>query len=384
MISPLLTPFQCCFSLGRHAHLGTGIWVYARSIAEAFLISEIPESIHLTVLTSGPEEFYSTLNESFKNSANERVSLLHHPSFSLSRRLGYLTDAFLSTSKYSLYHGAANTLPFFCKARSVVTVHDLLQPFPPVEPESIYLRARTLYYRLYYRWLLHKADMIVTGHDQTKKLIQEHYTSNTKVKVLFPPLLSPYLQSPLSFPDTGDEQPKHLLAFASTDPRKNISCLLKSCSQTALPFHLTLVSNNHTTTRQFKREVHALGLNEQVTLLTDISTKELINLYQSCHAVIFPSLAEGFGYPAYEAISQGRAVLCSEGILVEDLRHLVGTAAIECNPWSSESITEGIEKVLQLPLDSERMSSAAHEVRTLLDPRRYAQKLLELYQEVIT
>ncbi len=373
---------RCCFSLGRHEHLGTGIWVYGRSIAEALHEIDIPEDFELTVLTSGPREFHDTLKAAFGANTHEHLHLAHDNTLPNSRRLGYLADTFFSTNQYSLFHGAANTLPLFSKSKTVVTIHDLLQPFPPLTPDSLYLKARLFYYRLYYRWLLGRADAIVTGHEHTKKLIQEHYTTTARVKVLFPPLLAPFLSSSITFSESNQEDPPHLLAFASTDPRKNISRLLKACTNVSLPFSLTLVSNNQKTTEFFSRTIQSLGLTKRASLLTDIPTEELLSLYQKSHAVLFPSLGEGFGYPAYEALSQGRAVLCSEGILVEDLRHHVGQCAIECNPWSSESITEGLEKVLQLPLDSERMSSAAHEVRALLDPRRYAQKLLELYQEV--
>jgi glycosyltransferase involved in cell wall biosynthesis len=66
---------------------------------------------------------------------------------------------------------------------------------------------------------------------------------------------------------------------------------------------------------------------------------DLLRLVANAKAVLFPSLAEGFGLPVVEAMAYGRAVLTSwDGALAE----VSGGAALLVDPTSIASIRDGI------------------------------------------
>jgi glycosyltransferase involved in cell wall biosynthesis len=57
--------------------------------------------------------------------------------------------------------------------------------------------------------------------------------------------------------------------------------------------------------------------------------REFVGLLQSCRALIFPSLYEGFGLPILEAMACDRPVLCSN---VTSLPEVAGDAAVLFDP----------------------------------------------------
>ena len=80
-----------------------------------------------------------------------------------------------------------------------------------------------------------------------------------------------------------------------------------------------------------------------------VSDEDLHMLYASCKGVIFPSLYEGFGIPAVEAILKGKPVLISANTACAEI---TGDLAIVVNGNSMPSISEGIEKLLGHTIDT--------------------------------
>jgi glycosyltransferase involved in cell wall biosynthesis len=72
-------------------------------------------------------------------------------------------------------------------------------------------------------------------------------------------------------------------------------------------------------------------LQGRVKLLEAISRERLINLYHRAEALIFPSLAEGFGWPPLEALACGCPAVISP---VDPLLSLTGGAATVLPPFS--------------------------------------------------
>ena len=80
------------------------------------------------------------------------------------------------------------------------------------------------------------------------------------------------------------------------------------------------------------------GLNE-VRVLSGISDEDLRSLYQDCDFLAFPSLSEGFGLPAVEAMSVGKPVLAAN---TTSLPEVVGEAGLLCDPFSIEDMARKI------------------------------------------
>jgi glycosyltransferase involved in cell wall biosynthesis len=83
-----------------------------------------------------------------------------------------------------------------------------------------------------------------------------------------------------------------------------------------------------------------------VRSLGRVPREELVSLYRTAAALVFPSLYEGFGQPPLEAMACGCPVACSNAA---SLPEVVGDAARLFDPTSAEEIVVAVEAVLENP-----------------------------------
>ena len=87
------------------------------------------------------------------------------------------------------------------------------------------------------------------------------------------------------------------------------------------------------------------GVPEHCLIFTgNVSDIELCQLYNLCHAYVFPSLHEGFGLPVLEAMSCGAPVIASNS---SSLPEVVGMAEALFDPLSEADIAAKLLRVLQ-------------------------------------
>ena len=74
-----------------------------------------------------------------------------------------------------------------------------------------------------------------------------------------------------------------------------------------------------------------------------VSDEQLVSWYNAAEALILPSLNEGFGLPALEAMACGTPVIASN---VAALPEVVGDAGLLVNPWDVEALAQAIHQLL--------------------------------------
>ncbi|WP_238529980.1 glycosyltransferase family 4 protein [Thermus parvatiensis] len=87
-----------------------------------------------------------------------------------------------------------------------------------------------------------------------------------------------------------------------------------------------------------------LGLEKHVVFAGTIPDELLPAYYRGALALILPSLYEGFGLPALEAMACGTPVVTSS---VTSLPEVVGDAAVLVDPYDVESIAWGVRRVVE-------------------------------------
>ncbi|NCC36703.1 MAG: glycosyltransferase family 1 protein, partial [Chloroflexia bacterium] len=75
-----------------------------------------------------------------------------------------------------------------------------------------------------------------------------------------------------------------------------------------------------------------------------VADETLPAVYNLAEAFVYPSLYEGFGLPALEALACGVPVVTADA---SSLPEVVGDAAVLVDPLSVASIAEGIQQALQ-------------------------------------
>jgi glycosyltransferase involved in cell wall biosynthesis len=126
------------------------------------------------------------------------------------------------------------------------------------------------------------------------------------------------------------------------DPRKNLVALVEAYA--ALPalvragHQLVMVGNIDTLEfDELTAAREAAGLAKDDLVFTGfVSDVELVRLYNTCALYVFPSIHEGFGLPALEAMSCGAVVI---GASTTSLPEVIGTDEALFDPYSVPDIT---------------------------------------------
>jgi len=77
-----------------------------------------------------------------------------------------------------------------------------------------------------------------------------------------------------------------------------------------------------------------------------VEMAELVHLYRTAAALVYPSLYEGFGMPLVEAMATGCPVACSD---TTSLPEVAGDAAVLFDPLNPEAIADGVQRLLADP-----------------------------------
>ncbi|MGH1370897.1 MAG: glycosyltransferase family 4 protein [Cellvibrionaceae bacterium] len=141
-------------------------------------------------------------------------------------------------------------------------------------------------------------------------------------------------------------KPFRVMTTASADqPLKGLKFLLEAIAalKPQLPQLELLVVGKLKAGGQTERQLEALNLSDSVKFVSGISTEKLVDYYSEASVVVSPSLYEGFGLPAGEAMACGCAVISSDG---GALPEVVGDAGVVVPKGNSDALREALEKVL--------------------------------------
>lgn len=121
--------------------------------------------------------------------------------------------------------------------------------------------------------------------------------------------------------------PFQLITTASSDqPLKGLSILLRAIAQLRgeFPQLQLVVIGKLKENGETEKELQALNLQKAVQFKSGISNQQMVEEYARASLAIVPSLYEGFGLPAAEAMACGVPLICSDG---GALPEVVGDAA---------------------------------------------------------
>lgn len=140
--------------------------------------------------------------------------------------------------------------------------------------------------------------------------------------------------------------PYRIITTTSSDQAlKGFAVLLEALRQVRMTLpkaHLVVIGKLQPEGRN-QRLLRQLQLENCVSFRSGISDDELVNEYARASVAVCPSLYEGFGLPAAEAMSCGVPLVCSAG---GALPEVVGDAGILTPPGDAQALAEGIGKVL--------------------------------------
>ncbi len=133
---------------------------------------------------------------------------------------------------------------------------------------------------------------------------------------------------------------------------------------------------------ELREAARRMGLETWIVPAAYLPVEELAALLQSCRALVFPSLYEGFGMPILEAMAFGKPVLCSN---VTSLPEVAGDAALYFDPRNPQEIARAIERIATDPeLVTHLVVRGDERVASFGGPEKMAQQYLSVLREVLS
>ena len=230
---------------------------------------------------------------------------------------------------------------------SVVTIHDLGYLHEP----SSHPPATRRHLHLSTRWSVHAARRVIAISAATKNdLVHAYHVPETKIRVVYHGVGSEF--QPASMEAVAEMKarlglpPRYVLAVGTVQPRKNLGRLtgaMRAVREAGLPHRLVIAGKRGWLAEIVDRDVNASGIAPLVHWAGYVASTDLPALYTGADAFCFPSLFEGFGLPALEAMA------CRLPTLVSDrgaLPEVVGEAALIVNPTDERALGAALVQIL--------------------------------------
>lgn len=248
--------------------------------------------------------------------------------------------------------------PLWGRFRTAVMVHDLTFRR---HPETMALAKRS-YYRMMVRRSLRRASVVlVSTRTVARELIEFAPEIESRIW-LTPEGVSPgYLENgdcrEVTRRRPSGRRRRHFLFVGTLEPRKNLARLLGAhgslCRSDPDFPALRVVGGKGWEDEGIQRAIRGHSDPSRLHRLGYCEPDRLKAEYDSALALVFPSLYEGFGLPALEAMARGCPVLTSLGIATEEV---AGGAALLVDPLDQGEIERGLAR---LATDRELRNSLA-------------------------
>jgi glycosyltransferase involved in cell wall biosynthesis len=219
-------------------------------------------------------------------------------------------------------------LPRLERPPALATIHDLQHELYP----RFFSPGELLYRRAVYGWTVRRSRLLIAISEHARATLIERYRlPPERVRTIYLGL-----DHERFFPDGRRRQP-FLLYPANRWPHKNHERLFQAFAllrRERPELRLVLTGHGH----------EGRPLPPGVEWRGRVANGELVELYRSAAALVFPSLYEGFGLPPLEAMACGCPVAVSRAA---SLPEVCGEAAEYFDPLSPEDMAQAILRALE-------------------------------------
>ncbi len=256
----------------------------------------------------------------------------------------------LAKGDIDLFWSPLITLPVRCPVPAVATVHDLTALLMP-EMHTLKVRWSLL---PFLRLSFERARRLVTISKATADDLAFHFPQcREKIRVVYPgidPEFTPGEPAGIAATRAELGAPEGYILFVGTlEPRKNVGVLVDAwemlrTENPRLP-PLVLAGPEGWGSERLARRIQALAP-MGVKSLGRVDRARLVRLFQAARVFVYPSLYEGFGFPAAEALACGVPVVASSS---SSLPEVVGDAGLLADPGDAGALAMKIASILDNP-----------------------------------
>jgi glycosyltransferase involved in cell wall biosynthesis len=195
----------------------------------------------------------------------------------------------------------------------------------------------------------------------------------------------------------GLEYGKYLLFFGAMEPKKNLARLIEAYLAAPVELPLLIVSSGgwQNDTEMKLLAVHGEEgwdrarrregdsdhrVRRRIQRLEYVGVATLVSLIRGARAVLFPSLYEGFGLPAMEAMTLGTPVVTSRA---SSLPEIAGDAAILVDPYDVDELSRAIVAISSDDDLHGALVEKGKQQSALFSVDRYQERVAALYAKLL-
>lgn len=180
----------------------------------------------------------------------------------------------------------------------------------------------------------------------------------------------------------------YILSVSSIYPYKNFVRLIEAWTRLArerprTPDLVIIGDDQDPATSQQMREARSAAgaLAERIHILGEVPYAEVRRYYEDAALFVFPSHLETFGHPLLEAMASDLPLVAAD---IPVFREVAADAAFYADPFDLASLASAMEEVLFRPDAREQLVKRGRERLKAFTWRRSAEKLLGLFESVLT
>ncbi len=260
-----------------------------------------------------------------------------------------------------VWHGPHYTMPLRSAVPTVVAMHDLTFFDHPEWHEH----AKVVYFRRMIAAAARRAAVIVTGSHDAAAGLRARFRPGGEIVVIhhgvdharFAPTRDDDGADLALLARHGIERP--YVAFASTiEPRKDVPTLVRAFSRIAAAhrdLQLVVAGGDGWGVADARAAIAASGVATRILRPGYVDNATLAALFRRAEVIAYPSLVEGFGMPALEALASGTPLVTTSGSALEEV---VGDAALLVPPADPDALAHALSTVLDDATVSARLRAA--------------------------
>ena len=269
-----------------------------------------------------------------------------------------------SVAACDVWHGPHYTLPDKLAVPSVVTVHDLTFFDQPENHE----RVKVAFFRRAIVRNAKRANRVICVSASTARRLDALVSGHAPVTIVHHgvdhDLFRVSSDSAVDLARLADRGIHgDYIAFVGTiEPRKGLPTLVAAFAKLA-PDHpglrLVIAGGDGWGVDALRAAITRHGVATRVIRPGYLDDETVAALFRQARVVAYPSLAEGFGLPALEAMACGVPLVTTSGTAMDEF---VADAALLAAPGDSGSLAEALRRVLDDPLEAQRLRSRGPQV----------------------
>jgi glycosyltransferase involved in cell wall biosynthesis len=285
--------------------------------------------------------------------------------------------------RVQLFHAPHYVCPPWLPCPAVVTIHDVIHLRFPRRGQ----RLAPLYARVMLRLAVRRAARVIAVSESTRRDLEAWLDARPERIRVIPNGVAAHFRPAAGGAETTaglaklGVAPPYWLFVGNPLPHKNVERLLEAFAGVpTVTGPLVMAGVRPGGQPALDRAIAARGLRGRVTLLGSVPETALVLLYQGATALVIPSLWEGFGLPALEAMACGTPVVASNR---GGLPEVIGDAGVLVDPTNVDALRVALYNLgVDLPLRAALRAAGLARARAF-SWRHAAEATVGVYREAL-